>query len=296
VRHADGHYIWFETRTRGVYDETTGEFLREVSVGRDVSERKENELRIRAAQDRAEAANRAKSAFLANMSHELRTPLNAVMGFADAMENELFGPLGNARYREYAASIRSEGQRLLAMVSNMLDVARIESGRFDLQPQMVDLHQAVDECFGFVSTAAGKNGITLERALPAGALWADASAVRTILLNLLSNAVKFTPSGGWVRVETAHEAKEFVLRVRDSGCGMTEEQLLRLSQPFAQLCSEAALARRSAGAGVGLALVRALTEAHGGCMHIDSAPGHGTTASLRFPARCSTPSGSTDGS
>src|SRR5205807_788092 len=153
----------------------------------------------------------------------------------------------------------------------------------------------VDECFGFVSTAARKNGITLERALPAGALWADAPAVRTILLNLLSNAVKFTASGGWVSVETAREAKAFVLRVRDSGCGMTEEQLLRLSQPFAQLCSEAALARRSAGAGVGLVLVRALTESHCGCMHTDSAPGNGTTASLRFPDRCSTPaSGSTD--
>src|SRR5579864_1724442 len=135
VRHADGHYLWFETRTRSVHDDKTGTFLHEVSVGRDVTERKENELRLQAAQEYAEAANRAKSIFLANMSHELRTPLNAILGFADLMQHELFGPLGDGRYRDYVAGIRDSGERLLGMVSNMLDVAKLESGTLSVQPE-----------------------------------------------------------------------------------------------------------------------------------------------------------------
>src|ERR1051325_4493691 len=139
VRHADGHYVWFEVRTRGEYDEKTGALLREVSVGRDVTERKEQELRLRAAQERAEAANRAKSAFLAHMSHELRTPLNAIIGFADIMRHEKLGPLGNGRYSEYAGSIFESGGTLLRLIANVLDIARIESGALSITTQAIDL-------------------------------------------------------------------------------------------------------------------------------------------------------------
>src|SRR5437016_4169327 len=279
VRHADGHYLWFEIRTRGVYDENTGEFLREVSVGRDVTERKENELRILAAQDRAEAANRAKSAFLANMSHELRTPLNAIMGFADAMQGELFGPLGDQRYREYLVAIRDAGERLLGMVSNILDMAKMESGSVSVQPQSFDLRVVADECIGLMSVEASRKGIALEQMLEIGEVSADPAAVRKILFNLLSNAVRFTPAGGRVRVESSCEGDDWLLHVRDSGSGMGAEQLGRVSLPFEQLCSNAALARNGAGAGAGLALVCALTEAHGGHMQIDSAAGKGTAVS-----------------
>jgi PAS domain S-box-containing protein len=285
VRHAAGHYLWFETRTRGVYDEKTGVFLHEVAVGRDVTERKENELRLSAAQDRAEAANRAKSAFLANMSHELRTPLNAVLGFADIMQNELFGPVGDARYRDYILAIREAGERLLGMVSNILDVAKMESGRLSVHPEQLDLDLIVSEAIGLISPEAARKNVRLEHALEAKTVCADRVALQKILANLLSNAVRFTPAGGCVRVESAFVDENWGLRVRDNGLGMGAPQLARLALPFEQLCSQAALARNGSGAGVGLALVRALTEAHGGRLHIESTPGRGTLVSLTFPHR-----------
>jgi len=285
VRHGDGHYIWFETRTRSVYDERTGEFLREVSVGRDISERKENELRIQAAQDRAEAANRARSALLANMSHELRTPLNAILGFADLMQNELFGPVGDGRYRDYILAIRDAGERLLSMVSNILDVAKLESGTPSIQPEELDLTLVVAESIGLVSTEATKKDVRIQHRLDATIVVADHAALNKILANLLSNAVRFTPDGGRVEVKSSFANELWHLSVQDSGAGMSAEQLSRLSLPFEQLCSEAALARNGAGAGVGLALVRELTQAHGGRMDIESAPGEGTRISLHFPRK-----------
>lgn len=283
VRHSDGHYLWFEIRTRSVYDQTTGNYLREVSVGRDITERKENELRIRAAQERAEAANRAKSAFLANMSHELRTPLNAILGFADLMQSELFGPVGDGRYRDYILAIRDAGERLLGMVSNILDVAKLETGTLSVQPEHLELTLIVAESVGLLSAEAAKKGVRLDCCLDAKAVFADRCAIQKILANLLGNAICFTPAGGRIRLESSFADESWILSVADSGIGMTEEQLARLSLPFEQLCSQAALARSGAGAGVGLALVRAMTEAHGGRMEIISAPGEGTHVWLIFP-------------
>jgi PAS domain S-box-containing protein len=284
LRHACGHYLWFEVRTRGVYDEETGAFLREVSVGRDVTERKEHELRMRAAHDRAEMANRAKSAFLAGMSHELRTPLNAILGFTGSIESEVFGPLGHARYREYVTLIREAGEKLLGMLSNVLDVALMESGRYELNPKEFDLAESVAECIGFVSEAARNKHVTLEQSVSPTVLDADPSAVRKILLNLLSNAVTFTPPAGRVCVECRREGNDALLSIRDTGIGMSEEQLSRLAEPFAEISSRAAFARKGAGAGVGLALSRALAEAHGGSLEIESAIGRGTLATVRFGA------------
>jgi PAS domain S-box-containing protein len=282
VQHADGYYLWFEVRTRGVYDEGTGAFLREVSVGREVTERKENELRLQAAQQQAEAANRAKSALLANMSHELRTPLNAIIGFADLMRNAAFGPL-SSRYLEYADSIHEAGQRLLGMLGNILDLAQIESGRFDLHPVQIDVDVLFSDCIGLLKTAAEKKGVDLQRSVAIRTIAADPAALRKILLNLLSNAVAFTPAGGCIRVEIVREAGAVLLRVRDTGSGMSTEQLETAAQPFAQLCAQAALARGSAGMGLGLPLVRALAEAHGGDVAIESGAGAGTTVTVRLP-------------
>ena len=283
VRHGDGHYLWFEIRTRGVYDENTGRFLREVSVGRDITERKENELRIRAAQERAEAGSRAKSAFLANMSHELRTPLNAILGFADLMQSELFGPVGDERYREYILAIREAGERLLGMVSNILDVTKLEAGTVAVHPEQLDLVVVVAEAIGLASAEATKKHIRLQQELNAHAVFADRAALQNILAHLLANAVRFTPEGGRIAVGSRFEESGWTLVVEDSGPGMSAEQLARLSLPFEQLCSQAALARNGSGAGVGLARVRALTEAHGGRMEIESACGHGTGIALHFP-------------
>ena len=283
VRHADGHYLWFEVSTRGVYDSSTGEFLQEISVGRDVTARKEHELRLKTAQERAEAANRAKSAFLANMSHELRTPLNAILGFSEVMRNEMFGALGHERYREYADSIHEAGERLLWIVGNILDVARIESGRFELQPESLSLPVLMDECIGLVKAAADKACVTLEQALSVDSLIADAQALRKILLNLLSNAVTFASGGGTVRIEAERRGTDVFLRVRDNGRGMTAETLAQLKQPFAQLCTDATLARDGPGAGAGIAVTRALVEGHGGSMEIESELGIGTAVTVRLP-------------
>jgi PAS domain S-box-containing protein len=287
VRHSDGHYVWFEVATRGVYDETTGAFVREISVGREIGERKAHELRLQAAREQAEAANRAKSAFLANMSHELRTPLNAIIGFADLMRGEAFGPLQD-RYRDYAACIAEAGESLLAMLCNILDVAKLETGRFGLAPQALDLGVAVADCIGLVHGAAGKSGIAIEQNLQLHCCTADPQALKKILLNLLTNAVTFTPQGGQVRVETAREDNAAVVRVCDTGCGMTPEQIARISVPFAELSSRAALARGKSGAGLGLPLAKALAEAHGGALHIESSPSAGTTVTIRLPDVAST--------
>jgi PAS domain S-box-containing protein len=283
VQHADGHYVWFEVATRAMYDPATGKFLREISVGREITERKEHELRLEAAQERAEAANRAKSAFLANMSHELRTPLNAIIGFAELMQCQALGPL-DGRYRDYAGSIAEAGTRLLAMLGNILDVAKLESGRFDLQPQRMDLRAAIAEAIGLVHGAGEKVGVSIGHSIAVVEGMGDPQAVQKILLNLLSNALAFTPRGGRVWVEALGDGDGALLRVRDTGCGMSADQIGRLAQPFAELCSRAALARGNAGAGLGLALVRALAEAQGGALQIESAPGEGTVVTVRLPA------------
>jgi len=281
VRHRDGHYVWFEVATRGVYDETSGAFVREISVGREIGERKAHELRLQDAREQADAANRAKSAFLANMSHELRTPLNAIIGFAELMRSEAFGPLEN-RYRDYAASIAEAGASLLAMLGNILDVAKLESGRFELAPQPLDLSAAVADCVGLLHGAAEKAGVSIEQTLALRRCTADPEALKKILLNLLANAVAFTPRGGHVVIETICESRAAVVRVSDTGCGMSAEQIARVSEPFAELCSRAALARGKAGAGLGLPLTKALAEAHGGALQIESEPGRGTTVTVRL--------------
>ncbi len=282
-RHVDGHYVWIETRTRGIYDDTTGEFLCEISVGRDVTERREQELKMRAAQERAEAASRAKSLFLANMSHELRTPLNAIMGFSDMMRLEAFGPLGHARYGEYAATICNSGRHLLDLITDILDTAKIESGKLELHPETIDLAAAIGECTELLAMRAKEAGLELSVAIAAPALTADRRAVKQILLNLLSNAIKFTPAGGCISVETALRPGFLLLSVRDDGLGIPADQIPRLGRPFEQVCVDPLLAK--GGSGLGLALVQALAQKHGGQMRIESEVGVGTTVTVEFPVR-----------
>jgi PAS domain S-box-containing protein len=282
VRHADGHYVWFEISTRGIYEEG-GAFRHEISVGRDITERKEHELRIQAAQQRAEAANKAKSLFLANMSHELRTPLNAIIGFADVMRGEMFGPLGGERYSEYAGLIHDSGRLLLDLISDILDMAKIEAGKLELNFEALNLADTIDDCLRLVRARAEAAGVTLDISAPATRLTADARAMKQILLNLLTNAVKFTQPGGEVFVEAGSARGHAFLRVRDTGIGIPAEHLPRLGMPFEQASCDASLAKPGAGTGLGLSLVRALAEAHGGAMQIESEVGCGTTVTVRLP-------------
>ncbi|MGD0191013.1 MAG: ATP-binding protein [Rhizomicrobium sp.] len=281
IRHADGQYIWFETSTRGVYDETTGEFLKEIAVARDVTERKAQELEMRAAQLKAEAANRAKSLFLANMSHELRTPLNAIMGFSDMMRQHVFGGLGDTRYDSYANEIHNSAKLLMERITDVLEIANIEAGMLELEIEPVSLRDVVDACTREVGDAFRQRAISLagevdEPCIVAG----DRRALRQILLQLLSNALKFTAPGGHVSVSAHRAGGCTVLVVSDDGIGIPVSELPRLGRPFEQVCAERYLTKN--GQGLGLALVRALVEKQGGSFAIQSEPGKGTCIRIEF--------------
>ena len=283
VLHGDGHYVWIETTTRAIYDQQTGALRNTISVSRDVTQRMKHELDVKAAQERAESANKAKSRFLANMSHELRTPLNAVIGFTDLMRQRTFGPLGNERYEEYATLIYDSGQLLLDLISDMLDMAKIEAGRLELNHERVDVNGTVEDCVRMLRDRAENNGLELTLSLPQEPLFliADKRAVKQILLNLLTNAIKFTPAGGHVGVSVRYGDGLATITVRDTGVGIPASELPRLGNPFEQVNSDPMLAK--GGSGLGLALVRALMEKHGGALAVDSEEGVGTTVRITFP-------------
>ena len=283
VMHKDGHYLWLEVVTRAIYDQATGKVRNIVSVSRDISVRKAHELEIEAAQERAEAANRAKSTFLANMSHELRTPLNAIIGFSELMREEMFGPLGHQRYSEYTKLIHNSGRHLLDLITDMLDMAKIEAGKMVLAPERMELADTLEECLRIMQDQAESAGVTLTRQIKGHpALQADRRAVKQVLLNLLSNAVKFTLMGGEVAVSAWKSRGRAYISVRDTGIGISAEDLARLGNPFEQ--AKASAMHAKVGTGLGLALVKALVEKHGGKFVMESELGKGTTVTVDFPA------------
>lgn len=236
------------------------------------------------ARDVAETANRAKSMFLANMSHELRTPLNAIIGFSDVMSRELYGPMGSARYRDYAGRIGEAGQHLLEVIGDVLDMSKIEAGRYEIICEDVELALLIGECVDLMSERAEAANVRLSSDLAGpGGVFADRRAVKQILLNLLSNAIKFTPAGGSIAISTRETGGRLVLAVSDTGIGIPAEDLQRLGNPFVQLRSMPADVAVQEGTGLGLALVRALAERHGGRLHIESEDGHGTRVHVELP-------------
>jgi len=250
----------------------------------DVTEQKQAEAALRQAAAEAEAASRAKSQFLATMSHELRTPLNAVIGFSEALIHDATRP-DPKRIAEYAGAINEAGRHLLALINDILDVARIEAGRIDLAEDRIDLARLARTALRLLDPAARTAAVSLELAVPNDLppLRGDERRLRQVLLNLVSNAVKFTGPGGSVRVTARlDEAGGIELRVIDTGIGIAEQDLERVFQPFVQL--DSSLSRRYQGSGLGLFLSRALAQAHGGSLQLTSVPGEGTTAVLRLPA------------
>ncbi|HEY0105499.1 MAG TPA: PAS domain S-box protein [Rhizomicrobium sp.] len=280
IARPDGRYVWLEVMTRARYA-PDGAYLGYISAARDISERKQHELETKQAQARAEAANVAKSKFLANMSHELRTPLNAIIGFADLMKSQAFGPLGNSRYESYATLIYDSGQLLLDLITDMLDMAKIEAGKFELNFERVDLMETIDDVVRLLRDRAHMAGLALiAETAGRASLVADRRAMKQILLNLVSNAIKFTPSGGEVRIAATVEDGFARLTVTDTGIGIPQDQIARLGRPFEQVCDDPKLAK--AGTGLGLALVRALSELHGGALAITSEEGVGTEVNVTF--------------
>jgi signal transduction histidine kinase len=236
------------------------------------------------ARDAAETASRAKSMFLANMSHELRTPLNAVIGFSELMHSELYGPLGNQRYRDYAGQIHEAGRHLLDLIGDILDMSKIEAGKYELVWEEVAIDVLAGDCMELMRDRAAKAGLTLASDFDGyQVVPADRRALKQILLNLLSNAVKFTEPGGGVTVRSEVGNGRLLLSVSDTGVGIPPEELARLGNPFVQLRSTAAVSQQ--GTGLGLALVRGLVEMHDGTMRIESEDGKGTTVSVEIPLR-----------
>ncbi|MGO8917049.1 MAG: PAS-domain containing protein [Stellaceae bacterium] len=250
----------------------------------DITERKHVEVDLRRAKDEAELASRSKTEFLANMSHELRTPLNAIIGFSDILMGQIFGPLGDARYGDYARDIRDSGLHLLNLINDVLDVSKVEFGKVELIEETVDIVAVVEACVRLMRDRAEAAGLRLVQELPPGLpqLQGDSRRLKQILLNLLSNAVKFTPSGGRVTIRASHHLGEgFRLTVEDTGIGIAKHDLDKAMRPFGQIDSR--LARKYQGTGLGLPLARSMAELHGGKLELDSAPGQGTTATIWLP-------------
>ncbi len=278
----DGRPYWSEVDVAPVRDET-GNVTHMVAVLRDVTERRQSEIMLVEAKEQAEAASRTKSEFLANMSHELRTPLNAILGFAEILEHGVFGPV-NDKQREYLRDIHDSGSHLLQIISDILDISKIEAGRIELRDERVDATALVEACLTLIRPRAVAAQVRVETELPPGLplLRGDEVRIKQVLLNLLSNAVKFTPAGGAVTVTaTPHESGGVALAVADTGIGMSAEEIEEALKPFRQI--DGSLSRRHEGTGLGLPLAKSLVELHGGRLRIDSRKGHGTTILAVFP-------------
>jgi cell cycle sensor histidine kinase DivJ len=281
LRHKDGRYVWAEIRCRPARE--NGDI---VAVTRDISERKLQERALVEARDAALDASRAKSRFLANMSHELRTPLNAIIGFSEVMTREMFGPVG-PRYQEYSRLIHESGAHLLDLINSVLDMSKIEAGKFELQEELFELEDVVESAVRFLKIPAERAGVALTMQVAPGArlVFADRRAVKQILVNLLSNGVKFTPPGGAVTVRaaalTGEAGRGVEIAVSDTGTGISRDDLARLGKPFEQV--ETAEVRAKEGTGLGLALVKSLALMHGGDAVLESTLGEGTTVTVRLP-------------
>jgi len=250
----------------------------------EVSHRLAAEEQLRRALEDAKHANTAKSEFLAHMSHELRTPLNSIIGFAETMIREVFGDMGNPKYREYANDIHGSGTHLLNLINEVLDVSKVEAGAMGIHETNVDLAHTMKECTAMMKDEAKKVGIelrlTLDRNLPV--FRGDDLRLKQIFLNLLSNAIKFTPTGGRITLNAGlDERGGLLISVEDTGIGIEPEDLRRILLPFEQV--EGHMERSTKGTGLGLALSKSLTELHGGELSLESEPGAGTTVTLRFP-------------
>jgi signal transduction histidine kinase len=239
---------------------------------------------LKLALDAAAAASQAKSAFLAAMGHELRTPLNAVIGFSDLLATESFGPIDNSRNKEYARDIHASGKHLLALINDILDVARIDAGENQLNEEVIALDELIADSLRLVARQANAANISLFEDVDPGVRFAraDERRLKQVLINLLGNAVKFTNVGGQVRIRVFRNERELIISVTDTGIGIAEKDIPVALERFGQI--DSTLARRYEGTGLGLPLAKQLTELHGGSLTIESTVGVGTSVIVALPA------------
>lgn len=254
-----------------------------LDLERNVEERTQE---LRDALVQAEMASRSKTDFLANMSHELRTPLNAIIGFSDMFRNAVFGPLGNNKYKEYAEHIHASGTHLLRLIHDILDIARVEAGQLNIVPVEISVGEIFNDCTSMIEPRAQAKNLELTFTVDSDtpSVFADGLRLKQILLNLTGNAIKFTPEGGKVEVTASATANNGVcIRVRDTGVGMTDNQVETAQERFGQARNNHMVSQD--GVGLGLTICSSIMELHGGSLEINSAPDQGTVVTATFPPR-----------
>ena len=277
----DGRTYYVSVNADPVFDEN-GNFMGYRGTGRDISAEVAASRELQVAKERAEAASHTKSEFLANMSHELRTPLNAIIGFSELVRDHAYGPIAPS-YMEFAAEINEAGHHLLDMINDVLDLSKIEAGRYTLVEETIELGMIVRSCVRMLRPRAEEGGVLINNQIGAlrVALRADGRAVKQIVLNLLSNAVKFTPRDGSVTLRIESSETGLTLVVSDTGIGIDPKVLQSLCQPFQQ--ADASISRTYGGSGLGLAISRKLLAMHDATLTIESTLGEGTTVQASFP-------------
>jgi len=278
----DGTVVWLSINGRPIFE--NGKFKGFRGTGRDISHRRAIEKQLISTKEEAERANQAKSEFLANMSHELRTPLNAIIGFSELLMHETFGPVGDPKNRDSLTSIHEAGNHLFAIISDILDISKIEANVLEIDDEVFDVVKVATETVRMVLPSAQEKGVSLKADFQDEfpKITADRLRVKQVLLNLINNGIKFTPSGGEVVVVMKVEANDgVVISVTDTGIGIAEENIHKIIEPFGQVADSQK--RSHGGTGLGLSICKSLMELHGGNMIIESELGKGSRFVVRFP-------------
>ena len=278
----NGDVRWHQWTDRAIFDDQ-GNITEIQAIGRDITERRLAEAATLVAKEEAEIANRAMTEFLANMSHEFRTPLNAILGFSEIIHQETLGPVGTARYKEYASDIHSSGEHLLSLINDVLDLSKIEAGHVELREVHVDLTATIQDCLTLIRERATEKNIVVKTELAdiMPLMRADHRRIKQILINLLSNAIKFTEPGGHVAVRAWFDQQfGYQIQISDTGIGIAAENIPTALARFQQV--DGTLGRQQEGTGLGLPLTKSLVELHGGTLNIDSELGVGTTVSVNL--------------
>ena len=288
-RRRDGTSLTLQIRAIAIRD-GEGRFQQTFTAGMNVTRQaallrqvQEHALDLETLNDALDQATRFKTQFLASQAHELRTPINAVIGFAELLRDEVFGPL-NEKQKDYVHEILQSGRHLITLIGNVMDLSRIEAGSLGLQPEELDLVVPMAEAMALLKQDAERRRIQLRAVAVPGVVevFADPNRLRQIFLNLISNGLRFTPEGGTVEVSAERQGDWADIRVRDTGVGIALEDQARIFAPFEQ--AGASLDRERRGSGLGLAITKTLVEMHGGSISLDSDPGKGATFSFRLPA------------